>query len=70
MQNGNRDTQSHNISRFVEREQELKEIRELSAEHLKKLGDFLAKEDQWKELMSKIPGMKAGGKRFDIQDIE
>ena len=47
-----------------------REIRELAVEHIKKLGDILAKDDQWKDLMSQIPGRKEGGKRFDTQDVE
>ena len=44
---------------------EQKEIRELPVEHIKKLGDILAEDHQWKDLMSQIPGTKSGGKRFD-----
>ena len=39
-----------------------------SLKHIKNLGDILA--NQWKELMSQIPGRKEGGKRFDTQDVE
>ena len=49
---------------------EQKEIRELPPEHIKKLGDILAKDDQWKEFMSEIPGTKSGRKRFDTNDVE
>ena len=45
-----------------------REIRELAVKHIKNLGDILA--NQWKELMSQIPGRKEGGKRFDTQDVE
>ena len=48
---------------------EQKEIRELPVEHIKKLGDILAKDDQWKDLMSQIPGTKSGRKRFDTNDV-
>ena len=48
---------------------EQKEIRELPVEHIKKLGDILAEDHQWKDLMSQIPGTKSGGKRFDTQDV-
>ena len=46
------------------------EIRHLSPHHMKNLGNILAEDDQWKELMYEIPGAKAGNKRFDTSDVE
>ena len=45
------------------------EIRHLLLDDIKKLGNILQKDDQWKDLMCSIPGPK-GGKRFDKTDVE
>ena len=50
--------------------QEETEIRHLAVEHIKNLGDILAENDQWKVLMSQIPGKKCGMKRFSGDDVE
>ena len=46
------------------------EIRHLPFDDIKKLGDILQEDNQWKELMCSIPGHKEGGKRFDKSDVE
>jgi hypothetical protein len=46
------------------------ELRHLPAHHIKNLGDILEEDDQWKSIMSRIPGAKAGNKRFDSNDVE
>ena len=46
------------------------ELRHLPAHHIKNLGDILEEEDQWKSIMTRIPGAKSGNKRFDNNDVE
>jgi len=46
------------------------ELRHLPGHHIKYLGDILAEDDQWKTIMSLIPGGKPGNKRFDRNDMD
>ena len=46
------------------------EIRHLPFDHIKTLGNILQEGEQWKKLMSIIPGGKEGGVRFEMSDIE
>ena len=70
MENRHHLQESNQATRPVQASLEQKEIRHLPVEHIKKLGDILAEDDQWIEFMSNIPGGKAGRKRFDKDDVE
>ena len=46
------------------------EIRHLPFDDIKQIGNILQEGEEWKKLMSIIPGGKEGGVRFEMSDIE
>ena len=70
MENGHRSPEPVKSVESSQRINEQTELRHLPGHHIKNLGVILAEDDQWKTIMSRIPGGKAGNKRFDNNDVE